>query len=343
MIVRAAIPVDVDGINAFALGSEASSFYHNYHWGSVIEKTFGHPYHCLVCEGNDGRIRGLLPLVHMNSLLFGNMLVSMPFLNYGGVCAETEPAVHALVDEAIRLARELRVGHIEFRQVLPLGDAFQAKTHKVSMRLRLPAGSDGLWNSFPSKLRSQVKRSQKEAMTVRIGRADELDNFYRVFSICMRNLGTPVYPKAFFRNILDRFPDNAWICTVSLGSVPVASGFLLGYRSRMEIPWAAADRRYNRLSPNMLLYWNCLKFACEKGYAEFDFGRSTIDEGTYKFKEQWGATPTQLHWQYWLPDGGKLPELSPRNSKYELAIALWKKIPLPITKFLGPHIVKNIP
>ena len=180
-------------------------------------------------------------------------------------------------------------------------------------------------------------------MVARIGRLEELDNFYAVFSRNMRYLGTPVYPKHFFRNILEGFPEKTWICSVSMGNTPVAAGFLAGFKDRLEIPWASSLRDYNRMSPNMLLYWSCLKFACEKGFTTFDFGRSTKEESTYKFKEQWGATPSPMVWSYWVRDGAKVPDITPRNRKYHLAIGIWKKLPLPVTRMLGPRIIKNIP
>ena len=248
-----------------------------------------------------------------------------------------------LVDEAVRMAKDLKVQHIEFRQEGSLNNGFPEKTHKVSMRLGLPDSSEDLWKSFPSKLRSQIKVPQKAGMTFKVGRHEELENFYKVFSVNMRYLGTPVYPKYFFGNILESFPENTWIATVYLGDAPVASGFLAGFKNRLEIPWASSLRKYNRFSPNMLLYWTCLKFACEQRYGTFDFGRSTAEESTYKFKEQWGATPSPMIWSYWVRGEGNLPDLTPRNSKYKLAIGIWKRLPLPVTKILGPRIIKNIP
>jgi FemAB-related protein (PEP-CTERM system-associated) len=180
-------------------------------------------------------------------------------------------------------------------------------------------------------------------MTCRIGRLEELEGFYSVFSVNMRYLGTPVYPKLFFNNILEEFPENTWICSVYMGNTPVASGFLAGFKNRMEIPWASSLRSHNRFSPNMLLYWSCLKFACEQGYKTFDFGRSTAGESTYKFKEQWGATPSPMIWSYWVREEGNIPDLTPRNPKYRLAIGIWKRLPLPVTQILGPRIIRNIP
>jgi len=323
--------------------SGSSTLYHRMEWGPLLQETFGHQFFYLLCADDDGSIRGILPLVHMKSLFFGNSLVSMPFFNYGGVCAENDASRSLLIAEAVRIALEVGATHIEFRQDAFLGNGFPAKTRKVSMRLELPDTPDDLMRAFPSKLRSQIRKPLREGMVARIGRSEELDSFHDVFSANMRRLGTPSLPKHFFRNILDRFPKDTWICSVYRDNAPVASGFLIGFKDRIEIPWASSLPEYNKYSPNMLLYWSCLEFACRSGFRNFDFGRSTRDESTYKFKEQWGAKPVQLYWHYWLRDGGGIPDLTPGNPKYRLAIALWKHLPLPLTKALGPRIIKNIP
>jgi serine/alanine adding enzyme len=343
MKIRIADTEDVVNIERFVGNNDASSIYHDYRWVSVVEESFGHKAYYLICEDADGRIAGTLPMVHLKSLLFGNFLVSMPYFNYGGVCSSVPSAHAVLVEEAVRTAKSLGASHIEFRQELPMDNGFPVKTSKVSMRLSLPESEADLWKSFSSKLRSQVRKPQKEGMKVRISRHDELDNFYKVFSINMRDLGTPVYPRHFFRNILDRFPAQSWICTVSAGEIPVASGFLLGFKEKMEIPWASSIREYNRLGPNMLLYWSCLEFACIRGYRVFDFGRSTMGESTYKFKEQWGSVPYPMFWHYWMAKEGPMPEINPRNTKYRFAIGLWKKLPVTVTRVFGPRIVRNIP
>jgi len=343
MSVKIANIRDNTKIDDYLKNMHISNLYNDYRWGKIIEECFGHKYNILISENTEGRINGVLPLVHMKSFSFGNFFVSMPFFNYGGVCAEDESTQSLLIAEAIRIAKDLKVHHIEFRQEKSLNNGFHEKTSKVSMRLDLPGSSDELWKSFPSKLRSQIKVPQKAGMTARIGGIDELESFYDVFSDNMRHLGTPVYPKRFFRNILEEFPTNTWICSVYIGGMPVASGFLAGYKNRLEIPWASSIRKHNRLSPNMLLYWSCLKFACEKGFTVFDFGRSTVDESTYKFKEQWGAAPTPMIWSYWVRNEGKMPDITPRNRKYHIAIGIWKKLPLSVTRVLGPRIIRNIP
>ena len=343
MIVRIANPSDCSNIDHYIAQTGSSSLYHDYRWSEVIEKSFGHTCYYLLCEDDDGSIGGILPLVHMKSLMFGNQLVSMPYFNYGGVCADNEAKRDRMIERAIALLEDLNGSHMELRQEDPLNNGFPSKTSKVSMRLNLPGSPEDLWKTFSSKLRSQIKRPIKEGMVARFGRFEELDNFYEVFSICMRNLGTPVYHERFFRNILETFPVNTWICSVYHEGKAVASGFLAGFKNRLEIPWAATIKQYNPLSPNMLLYWASLEFACNKGFAVFDFGRSTRGEGTYKFKEQWGAVPSQLNWHYFVKNNGAIPDITPGNPKYKLAIELWKRLPVRVTRILGPPIVKNIP
>lgn len=343
MTVRLACTQDLIRTDDYIKTCHGSNLYQDHRWGAVIEESFGHTYYLLFSENSDGAINGVLPLVHMKSFSFGNFLVSMPFFNYGGVCADDEPTQIRLVEEAVRLGKERNVRHIELRQEHTLNNGFPEKTSKVSMRVGLPGSAEDLWKSFPSKLRSQIRVPQKTGMSVRIGRLEELESFYEVFSHNMRHLGTPVYPKRFFGSILEQFPASSWIATVYHGNTPVASGFLAGFKRKIEIPWASSIRKYNRMSPNMLLYWSCLKFACDKGFTVFDFGRSTLGESTYKFKEQWGATPSPMIWSYWIQDGGSVPDLTPKNRKFHLAIEVWKRLPLSVTKLIGPRIIRNIP
>lgn len=329
--------------DAYAMKSAGSSLYHLTAWKDVIEKTFGHKTYYLIAEDRKGNAAGVLPMVHLKSIYFGNFLVSLPYFNYGGVCADSTEARDMLVEAAINTGKTLGVRHLELRHSANHDMGLPVKSAKVSMLLELPGSAKELLDSFPSKLRSQVKKPEKEGLKARVGGIEEFESFYSVFSTNMRDLGTPVYPKAFFKNILERLPGSSWIATVYMKDIPVASGFLAGFRGTIEIPWASALREYNRLSPNMLLYWTVLKFAVDNGWRVFDFGRSTPGEGTYKFKQQWGAAPLPLFWHYWVRDNGPVPEINPKNPKFSLAINIWKRLPVGLTNIIGPGIVKNLP
>jgi FemAB-related protein (PEP-CTERM system-associated) len=290
-----------------------------------------------------GRVCGVLPLVLISSWLFGRFLVSLPFVNYGGVIADDVAVRDALLLEASSRAAGLGAQYIELRHCGNSELAWPKKDHKVSMRLDLPTRFDDLMKTFSAKLRSQVRRGEKEGMTFHVGGQEMLDDFYQVFTRNMRDLGTPVYRKRFFAAILSAFPKDARIAIAKYKGNPVAAGFLYGFRHTLEIPWASSDRRYARFAPNMFLYGAVLRYACEQGYRCFDFGRSSKDSGTYRFKEQWGARPVQLHWYYWLRASGPLPELNPQNPKYAPAIRLWQELPISVTTMIGPMIAKYLP
>jgi len=216
------------------------------------------------------------------------------------------------------------------------------KAHKVRMLLELPETSEILMKSFKSKLRSQIKKPLKEGLHSVVGGIELLDDFYHVFSINMRDLGSPVHSKRLMRNVLEEFPEKAKIVIIYLDNQPLACSLIVGFKETLENPWASALREYSRLSPNMLLYWSMLEFGCDNDYQFFDFGRSSPDESTYKFKKQWGAKPTPLHWHYISLGGEPVDTKTSEKSKFEKAIQYWKKLPVSVTKFVGPMIRKNI-
>jgi len=327
----------------YVVDSPTATGYHLTAWRDVVEEAFGHETVYLMVRDQQGDVRGVLPLVLLDSRLFGRFLISMPFFNYGGVDAGIQPARHLLLEAATQEALALRAGHVELRQSKTMASAWKCRDHKVSMRLPLPQDFQALLKSFPSKLRSQIRRPQKEGMVVQVGGLELLDVFYGVFSRNMRDLGTPVYSKTFLRKILEAFGKETAICAVSWKGTVVAAGFVYTFRDMMEIPWASSDRRYDRLAPNMLLYGSALEYACQLGCKVFDFGRCTVGSGTYRFKEQWGARPVPLYWYYWLRNEAPLPELNPNNPRYHLAISLWRNLPLWVTNMIGPHIVKYLP
>jgi FemAB-related protein (PEP-CTERM system-associated) len=210
------------------------------------------------------------------------------------------------------------------------------------MRLSLPATPDELWDSFKSKLRSQIRTGQKNDFEVRFGGTDLLADFYRVFSQNMRDLGTPVYSRGLFESILQVFGDDAELCVLRLKGLPVAAALLVHGRGTTEVPSASSLRAYNSTSANMVMYWHLLSRAAERGQKQFDFGRSTIESNTYKFKAQWGAKPHPSVWQYYVRRGS-IGEMRPDNAKFGLAIKVWQRLPVWLTRIVGPAIVRGIP
>lgn len=210
------------------------------------------------------------------------------------------------------------------------------------MLLDFPDSSEALMKSFRSKLRNKIKIPVKGGLNTIIGGLELLDDFYHVFSINMRDLGSPVHAKRLVKNVLEGFSHNARIILVQKDKIPVAGSVVVGFKETLQNPWASALRKYSSLRPNTLLYWSMLEYACDNGFSRFDFGRSSSGEGTYKFKEQWGAKPLPLFWYYISLDGKPFPIHSSEKSKFDKAIRVWQKLPIPVSNLLGPSIRKHI-
>ena len=319
-----------------------STHCHRWNWKNIIENSFGWPTYYLMAE-EDSAVRGVLPLVWQKSWLFGSFLSSLPYLNAGGIIAETEAAKQQLLAAAIDLAKRVRADHLELRHQDDQQLGLARKTSKVTVVLPLDPDPEKIWKELDTKIRTKVRKSQSFGMTAEFGGENFLEEFYSVFCENMRDLGTPVYSRTFFREILRGFPEDTHICRVLYNGRTIAASFLCGYRDHVEAVWSSSLKEHLKLKPNMFLYWNLFCFAAQRGYRIFDFGRSTVDSGTHVFKMQWGSQTVPLHWDYWLPNGRELPEINPQNPKYRLAIQLWQKLPLTLTNKIGPRIVRCLP
>jgi serine/alanine adding enzyme len=313
--------------------------YHAWGWRRVFSNAFGHEPVYLIAR-QDQEVAGVLPLVQIKSLLFGHSLTSLPFLNYGGVMSDTSAAGAALIAAAGDQARARKCKHVELRHVARQFPDLPCKTHKVAMHLPLTAT---IWDDLDRKVRNQIRKAEKSGLVVERGGESLLADFYTVFARNMRDLGTPVYSRRLFEEVLRTFPDRALLHIVRLKGQPVAAGVTYRTASMVQLPWASSIREFNSLCANVLLYWDAIQFAQSTGAGVFDMGRSTPNEGTFKFKAQWGAEPVPLHWEYQLTSDGRLPNVSPANPKFQLAIALWQRLPLGVATRVGPMIVRAIP
>jgi FemAB-related protein (PEP-CTERM system-associated) len=330
-------------LRAFAFRGDRAPHTHDPAWLRVLERGLHHDVYALEAAEGD-RTRGVLPLAFVRSLLFGRFLVSLPYLNSNGVLADGDQARRRLIDRALALADELKVRHLELRheeavEHPALAGRMDAKVH---MRLSLPDFPGPLWGRLSGKVRNQVRKGEKSGLSVAWGGAELLADFHAVFSRNMRDLGTPVYGLGLFQSILTQFPGDAELCVVRADQTPVAAALLLHGKGVTEVPSASSLRQLNHTCANMLLYWNLLERAVLRGQAVFDFGRSTIDGPTYRFKKQWGARPTPAVWQYYAR-GGVAADVRPENPRYQRLIRIWQRLPLSLTRWIGPAIVRGIP
>jgi len=312
-------------------------------WLTVLATGLKHSPYCIEASIGE-RLVGLLPLSYVRSLLFGKFLVGLPYLNTGGVLADSAEAATALIDAAVGLAEQLNVQHLELRHEQPvehpaLGTTITSKVH---MRLSLPGSAEELWKTFKPKVRNQIRKADKQDFSVVWGGSDLLREFYHVFAVNMRDLGTPVFSRNLFEAILSYFPEDAELCVVRLEKQPVAAAILIHGPGLTEVPSASSLREFNWTNANMLMYWHLLQRAVDRGQQVFDFGRSSAESSTYRFKKQWGAEPAGAVWQYHVRNGSP-GDMRREAGKYDRFISLWQKLPVSLTRVIGPPIVRGIP
>jgi len=296
--------------------------YHKHEIGDLIKTCTGQDCRFLLAINKSGDVCGVLPTTILSSAVFGTYMVSMPWFNYGGPLADSDDISNQLLHAASLLAEQSGCSHAEFRETSRRTDWLE-QTHKVSMTLKLPNSRDSFEKNLKSSIRAQSNKAIRAGCTVQFGHIELLNDFFSVFSHKMRSLGTPIHKKQFFRSLLSLLNNDACICAVKLNSRPVAVGFLVAHGNTQEIPWASSLRKFDSLGVNMLLYQSILGNAAESGFEFFDFGRSSTDSTTYRFKKQWGAQA--------------------QSPKYKLAIALWKRMPVWLVNYLGPALIRGLP
>jgi FemAB-related protein (PEP-CTERM system-associated) len=326
--------------DAFVRVQPGWTHFHLHGWRTVMRAALGHETIYLACR-DGGSLTGVLPLVRVRSALFGHYLVSMPFVNYGGPLGGPE-AVRALATEAALLADRDGVKLLELRSAQELPLDLPVSHRKVTVVLDLPADAEALMKVFPAKLRSQVRRPEKEGVTYAFGR-DQVDPFYSVFSRHMRDLGTPTQGRALFDEIVRSFPDDAWFGCAWLSGRPIAAGAGFRWGNEFEMTWASALSEFNRTSANMGLYGAFMGQAIEKGCTRFNFGRCTPGSSTHRYKLQWGGRDEPLWWYQHTPGGVPAATPSPDRRAFSWGPRLWKRLPLPVATVLGPRIVRLIP
>ena len=326
--------------DAFVFGCPQATFFHRAGWQKILRRVFRHDTHYLLAQ-RDGRIEGVLPLAHVNSLLFGNSLVSLPFAVYGGVAADSEEAAQALEQEAQRIAQRLGVAHLELRHVRPRHDDWPKQDLYVTFRKAILPDEEANMLAIPRKQRAMVRKGIKNELRADID--TNVDRFFALYADNVHRHGTPALPKRYFQALCEEFGSDCEVLTVSAPDGKPLSGVLSFYFRDEVLPYYAGDDVAARdLAANDFKYWELMRRACARGVKVFDYGRSKQGTGPYAFKKNWGFEPTPLCYEYQLYKRDAVPQNNPANAKFKLMIETWRRLPLGVANWLGPYVVRNL-
>lgn len=331
--VRAAVPRDVHAVRAFVEAHPEATPFHLPAWSAGVERGCGARAHCLLAEDSGGAIAGLLPLAEIRSRLFGTAMVSAGFGVGGGALGE---GVDLLAEAAWTLARRRGCASVELRGgAVPIGWDRREGVHARFVR-ELPAADEAILAAIPRKQRAEVRRALGFSLEVEVSR--DLDAHYRVYAESVRNLGTPVFPRALFASVLEAFGEDADILTVSRDGRPLASVLSLYFRGTVYPYWGGGTGEARAARANELMYYALMRHAARRGCARFDFGRSKVGSGAFAFKKNWGFEPRPLVYAV----RGAARETNPASPRYRLQVAAWKKLPLWAANRLGPLIARGL-
>lgn len=329
-----------DRWDAFVIGCAQATFFHRAGWQRVLRSVFRHETHFLYAE-RGGQILGVLPLVHVNSFLFGRALVSLPFAVYGGVAASDEIAATCLEREAQQLAARLKVAHLEMRHVQARHSDWPRQDLYVTFRKALMPDEEANMLAIPRKQRAMVRKGIKNALRSDID--DGVDRFFGLYADNVHRHGTPALPKRYFSELRKEFGADCEVLTVSApDGRPLSSVLSFYFRDEVLPYYAGDDLAARELAANDFKYWELMRRACARGVKVFDYGRSKRGTGPYAFKKNWGFEPTPLQYEYCLYKRESVPQNNPSNAKFKLMIETWRRLPLGMANWLGPLVVRNL-
>ena len=273
----------------------------------------------------------------------GRCLISLPFAVYGGVCANDPGSEAALVAQLERVAAQERVQYLEIRNrkggILP---GYQANPRYATFTLPLVSDTDALYKSLPKDIRYMIRKGEKAGLMVKRG-AELLDTFYHLMTVNLRRLGTPAFPRALFQNLLREYPSQVDITVIYSGDKAVSGGMSFFFHDWIQPYYVGSLDEAKGLAANNFLWWEMMKLGAERGCVTFDFGRSKNDSGNFDFKKKWNPQIDTLSYQVRLVRRKEMPNFSPTNAKFQMATNAWKKMPLRLTRAIGPYVVRWFP
>lgn len=333
---------DVD-LAAFLAATPGSTPFHSAVWGRAITAATGHRWHLLTARDATGSITGVLPLHHIRSRLFGSALVSTGFAVDGGILSTSDAATEALAIAATDLAKDLGLGSVDLRGgAHPAGWRVDDDTY-LGFTRPLATSRDEELAAIPRKHRAEVRKALANDLTVSVGRSKPDRNaHFHAYATSVRNLGTPVFPRALFDAVLDGFGDGADILTIRHNGTPVASVLSLYWQGSVMPYWGGGTHAARSLRANERMYFELMDHARARGMTHFDFGRSKTASGPAAYKKNWGFDPVPLFYARWTAEDAAARDTNPTSAKYRLMVDSWQRLPLWLANRLGPMISRQL-
>ena len=331
-------PAEAQAWNRYVDQSASATSDHLWEWRRVLSGAFHfRPYYLGAWEGD--RLVGILPLFLVPRGFGRSALSSIPFGNYGGICADSEEATQALLQKAQELLRQLRCEYLELRHKspLPLPGLSHQQLHSRFV-FPLNGNPEQHLRDLGNAHRKKFQKATRNGLSVVSSR--DVQQFYPVHLHTAQRHGTPCFPRSYFQLILREFSDKAKAHLVLLREQVIAYDLILLFKESYVCQFNGSLTSFLSFYPNNLLFWHAIEEGCSLGKKEVDYCRSRTDSGAAAFKRGLRFVEEPLGYQYVLPGNKELPQRNPSNPKYQWAIRTWKALPVALTQCVGPSLVR---
>jgi FemAB-related protein (PEP-CTERM system-associated) len=340
--VREAGPADRPRWSGFIRNQPDATFYHQAGWGDIIQSAYGIEPWRILCE-RDGNIEAVVQLFRIRVPFVGTVIASDIYTSYGGIVSSSDAGAKELMAWVADQAQDMRIKYVELKnQHEWQSPGWQTKSDYCTMRLSIERGASHVWNKWDKRVRQSVRQAERSGISVEFGN-HQLSEFYDIVAMDKHRLGTPVHALQIFENIVETFPDQVFVLLARYKGKAVNAQLVTEFGGILDMLMGGMLFEYRKLKPRNLCIWKLLELAEERGCTHLDFGRSIWESNTFEFKRHLDAEPVPLSYQYFLGKANEVPRIHQDNQRFSLAIKAWQFMPHPLTRWLGPQLIRYIP
>jgi hypothetical protein len=343
MNIRVVNPLEFPDWDEALLSMENHSIFHSSHWARVLVEAYGYtPLYFSAVE--EGKLKALIPVMEVNSILTGRRGVSLPFTDFCEPLGVDGHSLGELNEALIQYGKTAGWRSMEWRGG---GDLFQREKVSSSFykhTISLPGEEEALASGLRSSTRRNIRKAQKEGIEVDVSRSLEgVQAFFRLNCITRKHHGMPPQPMRFFKKVFEHIiSKDRGMVALGFHKKRVVSGCMYFHFGKNAIyKYGASDRRFQNLRANNLVMWEALRWYQKRGFQSLSLGRSEpTNQGLLQFKRGWSCREEFL--QYRRFDLSRNEFIEARIGTGERMTRILKNAPIPVLRLIGAAVYRHV-
>jgi Acetyltransferase (GNAT) domain len=329
-------PLNLKDWDKNIIGHKNYTFFHTSHWNKLIAETYGYtPVFHIAKE--DDEIKGILPLMEVNSFITGKRGIGLPFSDFSNPLVRDSEQFHNLLESAKEYGKELKWKYLEIKggqDYLPSNTVGYMEYEHV---MELNGNEEKLFSEFDNTTKRNIRKSfSKKIKVYQSQTLESVRHFYRLNSLTRQRHGLPPQPYSFFKNLYRIILKNnlGTVFLAEYNKVIIAGAIYLHFGEKALYKFGASDMKYQNLRANNLVMWEAIKFYNSRDFKEFSFGKTEPDnEGLRRFKNGWGVREIESYTYRFDLKGNRFLKFSTQTSGFHNKI--FNNLPLSVLELFG--------